>query len=405
MATNPIPSKSPPTKNPPPSSKIKGPAPVPVSTKVLLARSPNATPMPDPISPPSPAKAGAINAASGLPRLSLNPRRISTPGVIGRSGFKSPETPTPTRKESFGVIGSGSKLAASDAKQRPTTPVSSSLDQENQIPSFSANVKSPPRQRVMSMPPPSQLSSPPFVGKLNHASPGNTSSKVNNVNATTPAKTDGKSKNARNNHKTSSPNVKTGRESSPSISQGHSGAGLGPAVAPGGKPRPHSKTGSNVSSLGPLPSAPGVPWSSGGVLKRLSSRLAADSPSRASKPGNANRSLNGSDVDYVPPPPDSRRTSTIESFDEHWDRDHEHVDEMDMEMLTEVLEGGEIDDDVREKTSLLPYIESYTQSERFPVSGGTRPNNPRTYHENHRTQTTSRTDSELIRSSASCFTS
>lgn len=148
--------------------------------------------------------------------------------------------------------------------------------------------------------------------------------------------------------------MKTGRESSPSISQGHSGAGLGAAIALGGSRSrpPHSKTGSNVSSLGPLPSgAPGVPWSSGGVLKRLSSRFAAaaDSPSRASKPGNGhgntNRSLNGSDVDYVPPPPDSRRTSTVESFDENWDRDLEHVDEMDMEMLTEVLEGGEIDDD------------------------------------------------------------
>ena len=52
------------------------------------------------------------------------------------------------------------------------------------------------------------------------------------------------------------------------------------------------------------------------------------------------------DVDYIPPPPDSRRTSTFDTStaETHWET--QGNDEMDLEMLTEVMDGGEVDEEV-----------------------------------------------------------
>ncbi|GJJ12808.1 hypothetical protein Clacol_007053 [Clathrus columnatus] len=310
------------------------------ASAVAVARSPNATPIPnDPTSPhlekevPNPksgessvvvvggtgsGKVGGVSSA--LPRLS-NTRRISTPQALSRTGVKSPEMSTPAGTKlsvQERPAGGGVGLNTSNSKLRPITPGSPSFRD------IVENQKSPPRQRVISMPPPSsQLSSPPITtphrgpifnfGVDYVPSPNNASSKSKpKVTTNIPKK---------NNDNTSNSNI-VANGSSPSISQGNSGVGWGRAQA--------KRTGSGVS----VPS-PEVPWSSGGVLKRLSSKLAMDSPPRVLN------SMNGGDFDYTPPHPDSRRASTIESFDENWER----ADDMDMELLTEVVEGGEVDED------------------------------------------------------------
>lgn len=93
-----------------------------------------------------------------------------------------------------------------------------------------------------------------------------------------------------------------------------------------------------------------MPWTSSGVLSRLNTKL----HSRESPPRALGQTLAKGDIDYVPPPPDSRRTSTVDTSagDMRWE-DGVPMDEMDMEMLTEVMEGGEVDEEVRENVPMF----------------------------------------------------
>ena len=53
-------------------------------------------------------------------------------------------------------------------------------------------------------------------------------------------------------------------------------------------------------------------------------------------------------MDYVPPPPDSRRTSVLDLdpslVESQWEDPGN--DELDLEMMTEVMDGGEVDEEV-----------------------------------------------------------
>jgi pyrimidine and pyridine-specific 5'-nucleotidase len=115
-----------------------------------------------------------------------------------------------------------------------------------------------------------------------------------------------------------------------------------------------SRNGSNVSSLGPLPA---VPWSSNGALGRLNAKLFPDSSPTFVR-------LNDHDGDYIPPPPDSRRTSTFDMSpaETPWDAN----DDMDLEMLTEVMDGGEIDEEVSFPSSLSLALQTPFHSSKLP---------------------------------------
>jgi pyrimidine and pyridine-specific 5'-nucleotidase len=121
--------------------------------------------------------------------------------------------------------------------------------------------------------------------------------------------------------------------------------------SPAGRPQ-RSRNGSNVSSLGPLPA---VPWSSNGALGRLGAKLFADSPPKF------NRAPNGEDVDYIPPPPDSRRTSTFDMSVAETRWEGPGNDDMDLEMLTEVMDGGEVDEDVSQYNTFLDHALMFPQ--------------------------------------------
>ncbi|KIJ49092.1 hypothetical protein M422DRAFT_74705 [Sphaerobolus stellatus SS14] len=269
-------------------SRIRGP------TKQAAARSPNATPVP--ISPPPLAN------ATQLPRYNAS-RRVSAPFPTRSNQVRSPEM----------ILQNASTLSNS---RRSSTSASGS---KAQGPSFVA-LAPPIRPRVSSMTSPRRTAAAPAPQ--------------------TPAKK------ATNGHAAHLPSPKNSTSTKPTTTppNGNTPSKVkasqvsSPARSPAAGRAQSSRHGSNVSSLGPLP---GVPWASNGVLGRLNARLSLDSPTKP-RPLPA---LTGSDVDYVPPPPDSRRTSTMESSasEMHWDS--QAMDEMDIEMLTEVMEGGEVDEE------------------------------------------------------------
>ncbi|KAF8532362.1 hypothetical protein JB92DRAFT_2842100, partial [Gautieria morchelliformis] len=231
------------------------------------ARSPNATPVPpaSSISPPS-----ALPNLSGLPRPSNASRRVSAPVPQRTSAVKSPETPTPN------------PVRPRD-RPRPSTPESSSTNPP------ANGALSVPRQRVLSMTPPRKPAV--FTG----ASPAPSGRKPAPATASSIPSTSPKPPKAAappsGGLAATTPNGKS-KKSSPIQSA---------AQSPAGRVQ-RSRNGSNVSSLGPLPA---VPWSSNGALGRLSAKLFADSPPTFMR-------TNEQDGDYIPPPPDSRRTSTFD---------------------------------------------------------------------------------------------
>ncbi|KAF8584645.1 hypothetical protein K439DRAFT_1410889 [Ramaria rubella] len=292
------------TSGPIPTSRIRAP------TK-QAARSPNATPV-----PPETSSSPPIANVSSLPRPSAASRRVSAP-VPARNVVKSPETPSPNPTKS---------------RARPSTPESSRS--VHAPPNGSLPV---PRQRVMSLTPPRRTIQTTAAAVTPAKRTGALSTSPNPKVIATPSK--GKPSVSPPNGKVVTTPPKGKSTATPLISTPPNGKSAAKPASISQSPAGRTQTSrhsSNVSSLGPLPA---VPWSSSGALGRLSAKLLADSPPRFL------HATKEEDNDYNPPPPDSRRTSTLDTSANgaHWE-DGEN-DEMDLEMMTEVMDGGEVDEE------------------------------------------------------------
>ena len=298
------------SSNGPIPSRIRAPS------KQNSTRSPNATPTPadSPSSPPPPSQPNF----SGLPRPSNVSRRVSAPVSSRNNAVKSPDTPSPN------------PVKPRD-RPRPSTPESSSTHTPA---NDSLSVQ---RHRVLSLTPPRRPTaltgiSPAASTKMPMATASKTAPSIPSTSPKPPKTL------------TPPPNGSIKPSATPPNGRANKSTQNVSAIeSPAGRPQ-RSRRGSNVSSLGPLPA---VPWSSNGALGRLSAKLFADSPPKFT------RAANEQDVDYIPPPPDSRRTSAfdISTTETHWEG--QGNDEMDLEMLTEVMDGGEVDEDVSQYTQSL----------------------------------------------------